>query len=123
MLGGADLIVRVSAGADDDQEETASFARRLRSELLDLDVLAEPVSEATAPDGAKGLSQLVGTLAVSLGTQTVKAIVARIRDWVSRNGRVVEVTIDGDTIKINRPTAGQQDQIVNAWLARHAPEA
>jgi hypothetical protein len=49
--------------------------------------------------------------------------VARIRDWVSRTGRTVEVTIDGDTIKVTGATAQQQETIINAWLARHAPSS
>ncbi|MFC6022242.1 hypothetical protein ACFP2T_39560 [Plantactinospora solaniradicis] len=123
---GADLVVRVIP-ADGDQEdgereELAGLARRLRAELLDLDVeLVEPLTEDTAPEGAKGLSSLAGVLGVRLGVAGLRVVVARVREWASRNGRTVEVTIDGDTVKVTGATAQQQEQLVNVWLARHAP--
>jgi len=121
MVAGSDLIVRVTP-ADDGDEETAGLARRLRAELLDLDVDAvEPVSGGVVPDGAKGLPSLAGTLAVRWGTAGLAAVLVKIRDWVTRNARSVEVTIDGDTVKVTGATAQQQEQLLNAWLARHGP--
>ncbi|HEX6075324.1 MAG TPA: hypothetical protein VFZ32_08680 [Micromonosporaceae bacterium] len=117
-----DLIVRVSSAADEDGDEAAGLARRLRAELLDLDVeMVEPLTTDTAPEGAKaGAASLVGMLGVRLGAAGLKAVLSKIRDWVSRNGRSVEVTIDGDTIKVTGATAEQQEKIMNVWLARHA---
>jgi len=115
-----DLIVRVSL-ADEDEEEVAGLARRLRAELLDLDVEAvEPLTTDNAPDGAKGAASLVGMLGVRLGVAGLKAVLGKIRDWVSRSGCGVEATIDGDTIKLTGTTTEQQEKIMNVWLARHA---
>ncbi|MGH3937856.1 MAG: effector-associated constant component EACC1 [Pseudonocardiaceae bacterium] len=121
MAAGSDLLVRIDPADDGDEEETAGLARRLRAELLDLDVDAvDAVPGGMAPEGAKGLSSLAGTLAVRWGSAGLRAVLTTIRDWVSRNGRTVEVTIDGDTVKVTRPTTAQQEKIINAWLARHA---
>jgi len=121
MVECSDLLVRVNPAGDGDEAETVGLARRLRAELLDLDIDAvEPVSEAVAPAGAKGLSSLAGMLAVRWGTAGLAAVLARIRDWVTRNGCSAEVTIDGDTVKVTGATRRQQEQLVNAWLARHA---
>jgi len=38
-----------------------------------------------------------------------------------RTGRTVEVSIGRDELKVTGVTARQQDQIIDAWLARHAP--
>ena len=123
MDDGVELVVRVTS-AEDEREEVAGLARRLRAELLDLDVESiEPLSEETVPEGAKGLSGLAGALAVRLGVVALGKVVARVRDWASRNDRTVEVTIDGDTVKITGATLQQQEQLVNVWLARHAPGA
>lgn len=121
MVKGSDLIVRVNLATDGDEEEAAGLARRLRAELLDLDVDAvESVPDGVVPEGAKGLSSLTGALAVRLGAAGLQAVLGKIRDWVSRSGRSVEVTIDGDTVKVTGATSEQQEKIINAWLARHA---
>jgi hypothetical protein len=48
-------------------------------------------------------------------------VVAAVRAWVSRTGRTVEVSIGGDVLKVTRVSAEQQEQIIDTWLARHAP--
>lgn len=107
-----DFLVRVEP--DDDEDATPW----LRSELLDLDVDAvEPVTVSTAPDGAKGVAS---TLAVWAGKAGLTAVFGKLRDWAGRNNRTVEVTIDGDTIKLTGATTAQQEQLVNTWLAKHA---
>ena len=124
VVDGSDLIVQIDPGSDSDREEVAGLARRLRAELLDLDVeLVEPLTEASAPPGAKGLASLAGALSVRLGTAGLKLVLVKVRDWVSRNGRSVELSIDGDTIKITGATPQQQEQLIGVWLARHAPSS
>ena len=106
-----------------DDEETADLVRRLRSELLDLDVDAVEPVDTDVPDGAKSGAGIGATLAVRLGATALKTLFGKLRDWVARTGRSVEVTIDGDTVKVTNPTAEQQEQLVNAWISRHAPGA
>ena len=43
-----------------------------------------------------------------------------MRGFASRTGRTVEVSIGGDELKLTGATSQQQEQIINAWLARHA---
>jgi hypothetical protein len=124
MVDGPDVIVRVSSGDDSGDEEIAALARRLRAELLDLDVeRVEALAEDAAPAGAKGLGGLVGFLGVTLGSAGLTSVLTIIRDWATRNNHAVELTIDGDTIKITRATPQQQEQLINAWVARHAGSA
>jgi hypothetical protein len=88
MVEGSDLIVRIIPADDGDEEASAGLARRLRAELLDLDVDAvEPVSADRVPEGAKGLPSLAGTLAVRWGAAGLTAVLVKVRDWVTRNGR------------------------------------
>ncbi|MFC5006327.1 hypothetical protein ACFPIJ_51965 [Dactylosporangium cerinum] len=124
MVDGPDVIVRVSPGDGGDDEEVAALVRRLRAELLELDVeRVEALTEDTAPDGAKGLGSLVGLLGVTLGSAGLSSVLAIIRDWATRNNHAVELTIDGDTVKVARATPQQQEQLINAWVARHAGSA
>jgi hypothetical protein len=121
MVEVSDLLVRVTPLVDGDEGEAAGLARWLRAELFDLDVDAvEPVSGGVVPEGAKGLSSVAGVLVVRWGAAGLQAVLARIRDWVFRNGRSVEVTIDGDTVKVTGASWEQQEKIINVWLARHA---
>ena len=117
------LIVQVLSAADSDAEELADLAAGLRAELLDLDeVLVTPYAAEAAPAGAKGLGTLAGWLVTQFGSlDGLRAAVAAVRGWAGRTGRTVEVSIDGDVLKLTGATSQQQDKIVDAWLARHAP--
>lgn len=121
MADHGELVVQVDPDGADDHDDAAALARLLRAELLDLDVAgAEPVTDDNAPGGAKGFGSVAGLLAVRLGKAALPKVLAKIRDWAGRNGRSVEVTIDGDTIKVSGASAGLQEQIAQVWLDRHA---
>lgn len=121
MVGSSELLVQVSPDTDNDQEDLAGLAWRLRAELLDLDVdTVDPLTEGNVPEGAKGMATVAGTLSVRLGEAGLKTVLTKILDWALRNGRTVEATIDGDTIKLTNATREQQAAVLDAWLARHA---
>jgi hypothetical protein len=114
----------VEAGADDGRLEI--LALLLRQELLMLDVdRVEPYQEGAAPEGSKGgLAAVAGLLSVSLapGLQTLGAVVAVIREWLRRSssGRTVKITIDGDVLELSGATGELQQQLVDAFVRRHA---
>jgi hypothetical protein len=116
------LIVQVLPAADSDAEELADLAAGLRAELLDLDEVAvTPYAAEVAPAGAKGPGTLAGWLVTQFGTlDGLRAAVTAVRGWAGRTGRTVEVSIDGDVLKLTGATSQQQEKIVDAWLARHA---
>ncbi|MGH3287112.1 MAG: hypothetical protein ACRDPD_20910 [Streptosporangiaceae bacterium] len=117
------LIVQVLPVADSDTEELADLAGRLHAELLGVDAASvAPLTADAAPEGAKGLGDVAGWLLVQFGTPDgLRAVVAAVRGWTSRTGRTVEVSIDGDALKVTGVTLQQQGEIIDAWLARHAP--
>ena len=47
----------------------------------------------------------------------------RVADWACGSGRTVEVSLDGDTLKLGRVTREEQQELTRAWLARHFVEA
>ncbi len=72
--------------------------------------------------GAKGLGDVAGWLLVQFGTPDgLRVLVDAVRGFASRTGRTVEVSIGRDKLTVTGVTARQQDQIINTWLARHAP--
>lgn len=119
-MGQADLTVRVQPLADSDDEEVADVTRRLRAQLLDLDVESvEPVGDPSAAAGAKGLETLLGWLAVGLGKEALPTVIRAVATWATRSGHNVEVTINGDTLKVRGVTSAQQERIIDEFLDRH----
>ena len=123
--GGDALLVRLEPEGQADAEELAMLADLLRSELLELDVLAvDAVEDAAQPDGAKGLGALAGLLAVRVGgLDALRAVLSTIRSWAARSQREIEVSIGGDTLHVTGVSAAQQEKIIDAWLARQSPGA
>jgi hypothetical protein len=120
-----ELILQVLPAADSDAEELADLAGELYAELLGVDAASvDPLPAEAAPEGAKGLGTLAGWLIAQVGTlDGLRATVAAVRGWASRTGRTVEVSIGGDVLKVTGATSQQQGEIIDAWLARHAPGA
>ena len=114
----------VEDGADDARLE--ELALLLRQELLMLDVRSvEPYREGEAPDGSRGgLAAIAGVLSVSLapGLQVLGSVVTVVREWLRRagGGRTVKLAIDGDTIELTGATDEVQQQLVDAFVRRHA---
>jgi hypothetical protein len=119
------VTLQVQTAPDGDSDELAAMTGRLRLELLELDIAGvNPVSEDSAPDNAKGLATLAGMLVVRLGTfGGLRAVVDSVRSWAARTGRTVEVSLDGDVLKLTGVTSDQQDRLIDGWLAQHAPGA
>lgn len=117
------LIVQVLPVTDSDAEELAVLAAELRSELLDTDATSvAPLSAEVVPEGAKGLGTVPGWLLAKFGTlDGLRAMMGAVRAFSLRTGRTVEVSIGGDKLKVTAATAQEQRQIIDAWLARHAP--
>jgi hypothetical protein len=117
------LIVQVLPVADSDAEDLADLAGGLRTDLLGVDAASvAPLTAEAAPEGAKGLGTAAGWLLVQFGTlDGLRAVLAAVHGWTARTGRTVEVSIDGDTLKVTAVTSQQQREIIDAWLARHAP--
>ncbi len=116
------LVVRVRAVQGEDDGDLLDVTALLRQELLDLDVdEVGTVETEAAPADAKGVATLAGWLAVQLGSvEMVRAVIEVLRGWAGRRRRDVEVTIGGDTLRLSAATASEQEQIIDAWLARHA---
>ncbi len=115
----------VEEGSDDARLEELALV--LRQELLATDVRAvEPYREGGVPEGTRGpgLAAIAGVLSVSLapGLQVLGSVVAVVRDWLRRSGsgRTVKITIDGDTIELSGATDAVQQQLVDAWVRKHA---
>jgi hypothetical protein len=124
-----EMQVRVAFLLDEgtDLHELDELGRRLRRSVSGLDVGEVSSVEAEAPEGARaGGVAAAGMFVVSLvkGAGGLGAIVAGARALLSRNsGRTIELSIDGDTIKVTAPSSEAQERLIDAWIQRHAAEA
>ncbi|WP_328444085.1 MULTISPECIES: effector-associated constant component EACC1 [unclassified Amycolatopsis] len=117
-------LLRLEAGDDADAEELDRLARRLRAELgeLDLDVLAVPAGEP--PEGAKAADPVtIGTLVVAFSAAggVFPGLVDTLRDWLGRQAgkHKITVTVDGDTVELERATVAERQQLIDAFVRRH----
>jgi hypothetical protein len=116
------MVLQVQPAPGDDDEDLADLTQRLRAQLLDLDVdSVDHVADTSAPEGAKGLETIVGWLAVKLGKEGLRTVLGAVVDWATRTGHSIEVTCDGETLKVTGVSSAQQERIINDYLARHAP--
>lgn len=131
MTRTVDIVV---GAADADAAELEDEVLGLRRELLELDVdeVRRPAAEGgDVPAGAKGVEMLaVSTLVVTLGQESVKALVATAVDWLRRRrgggGQErggVRIELDGDVLELRDGTSPEDRALVDAFLARHEAPA
>lgn len=112
------VSIKVSA-AGDDNRELDHLTRRLRAELLALDVEDVVIpSEPLAVDGAKGVGPELGALVVTLGNSAVLLSVCQlIRTWVLHNKNRKVVIKDGDrSIELVASSRDQHERMIDGLL-------
>ena len=122
--GLATLGIQVAAGPDAAAEEVAEATRRLRRELLELDVEAvEPATAGEAPPGTRGVElAALGALVVTLAkSQVLAGILAAVRSWLAgQQQRSVKLELDGDVLELTGVSSAEQRRLAEEWLRRHA---
>ena len=122
------LVVVVESEPDVDPYEVERLVRQLRAELKELDV--ESVVSATlenAPAGTKGVDPIsLGTLLITLSAAggVFTALIDTARDWLARHAaaRHISVTIDGDTIVLEKGSAQERRALIETYMRRHEVE-
>jgi hypothetical protein len=126
--GIVNLLLVLEPDPELDPEACERLARQLRIELAELDVESVGLAAGgTVPDGAKGTDPVtVGAVIVALSASggVFTGLIDTLRDWLGRHaGRHrISVTIDGDTIELERASAAQQRELVDAYVRRHSAE-
>jgi len=116
-------LVRLEADDEADAEDLDRLARRLRAELGELDVDLLPVP-AELPAGAKAADPVtIGSLMVAFSAAggVFPGLVETLREWLGRQaGRhKIKLTIDGDTVELERATTTERQQLIEAFVRRH----
>jgi hypothetical protein len=119
------LILQVLPDPDEDAEQLDDLTDMLREELLELDVAAvAPVMQDQAPEGAKGVvAALGGWLAIHFGPASLRAVVNAVAAWAGRSGKTVEITLNGNTLKLTGTSADVQSRMIDEFFVRQSPSA
>lgn len=118
------VIVEVDS-TDSDEDERFELAQRLRAELLELDVAGvELASGGPAPAGSKADAVTLSTILLTLGASggVFTTVVGAVRDWLLRQpdpGVVVDVTIDGDSFRIEGASTDERQRLLDVFVERH----
>jgi hypothetical protein len=123
-----DLVLVVESEPDADPDEVDRLVRQLHVELKDLDVESvSPVTAENAPLGAKGVDSVsLGALLITLSATggVFAVLVQAVGDWLARHAaaRRISVTIDGDTIVLEKSSAQERTALIEAYIRRHEVE-
>lgn len=122
------LTLELDVGPDADAEEVDELTRRLRRELLELDVESVDLSRAgPPPPGARAVDVLsLGTLIVTLAKSSgaLGTVVAVVRSWLSgAPRRTVKLELDGDVLEVSGVSLRDQRELIASWIARHEAAA
>jgi hypothetical protein len=128
-LGGGmqGVLVSVQSSADADAADVDRLMRRLRADLLEVDIdsVAAKVPEGI-PEGAKGEPASWCALLITLSSAggVFPLLINVIRDWLGRQPgqhRIV-VTIDGDSIELDKASARERSDLIDVYVRRHTRE-
>lgn len=122
--GSAQLEVQVALAEDGDARDLDDAVLALRRSLVHLDVIeVQRPAGAPAPDGARAVdAPLLGALLVTASTGGIPAVVRAIEAWLRlRSDRRVRLQLGDDAIELTGATAETERELIDAFLARHAP--
>ena len=123
MASSGQLRIELGAADEAGAEELDDATRRLRDELLELDVEdVERPAGGRAPPGTRGPELAsFGTLLVTLGPEALPLVVSAVGHWLSRQGRrSVTLELGDDRIEVGGASAEDQRRLIDAFVARHA---
>jgi hypothetical protein len=121
------LLLVLELDPEAEPDETERVSRQLRVELTQLDVEAvDPAIVAEEPEGAKGVAVDWGALLVTFSAAggVFTSLIAVARDWLARHGSAqrITMTMDNDTIILDRASMQEREELINAWVRRHSGE-
>jgi hypothetical protein len=119
-----DLVLTVEPEPEVESEDVERSVRQLRLELTGLDVESVTwLASENTPVGAKGDTFSLCTLLVTLTAAggALPILIEAIKDWLARNAvaQRISVTIDGDTLVLDKGTTQERRALIEAYLHRH----
>jgi hypothetical protein len=119
------LVLVVDPAPEADLDEVDRSLRQLRAEFKDLDIESVvTVTSPSMPRGAKGVDSVsLGTLLITLTATggVLPIVIETARDWLARHAAAqrISVTIDGDTIVLEKGSMQERSALIEAYVRRH----
>ncbi|WP_329266767.1 effector-associated constant component EACC1 [Streptomyces sp. NBC_01451] len=123
-----EVLLVVAPDPQLDPEAAERVPRLLKAEVADLDIESiRPGPSTPVPDAAKGTDAVtVGAIVVALSASggVLAALIETVRDWLARSSarHRVSLTIDGDTIELERASDAERRDLIDAYIRRHTGE-
>ncbi|MYS22176.1 hypothetical protein GA0115240_138553 [Streptomyces sp. DvalAA-14] len=121
-----DVLLNLTPDSEADAADSDRLTARLRAELrtLDLHTLRVP-PEGAPPGGAKAVDPVtVGAVVLGLSAPSgiLTSLVGLLQDWLGRQSarHRVSITIDGDTLVLEKASPEERRQLIAAFVRRHA---
>lgn len=113
------LVVVVDPG--EEATDVVPWTLRLLDELSTRDDLVVEAVTDPAPERSKAVGGVIGALVAKVSDPTAfRRLVQVVRDWATRTDRTVEITLDGDVLKLTRASSEQQQLLVETFVGRHS---
>jgi Effector Associated Constant Component 1 len=121
------LLLMLELDPEAEPDEAERLGRQLRVELTQLDVEAvDPATPPEEPEGAKGVAVDWGALLVTFSAAggVFTSLIAVARDWLTqhRSAQRITMTIDNDSIILDRASVQERQELISAWVRRHSGE-
>ncbi|MET7984944.1 hypothetical protein [Streptomyces sp. NPDC005281] len=117
-----DAVLVFTDEADPEGAEDSMSLLAEELSLLDLSHVRQP-TDGPAPDGTRaGQAVICTTLLVgTTSAATLRALVALVQDWLARrNSGSIDMTIDGEELRLTSVSRADQRRAVELFVARHA---
>jgi hypothetical protein len=117
----SEAILSIITDGDDADLERLEINLRRELYLLD-EVTIEPVTSGEVPEGARALEAIaIGQLLVKFGPDALKLLSTTVRAWLQRSSaRSVELTINGDSIKLGKASSDDQERLLALFISNHS---
>jgi hypothetical protein len=117
-----ELSLKINGTPESENEELELITRRLREEILKLDVEdVDLVKAGEIPKGARAgdiitLGSLLVTLAASGGV--LPSIINAVQSWLGRTKESHSITLEvgGDKLEVTGISSQTQQQLIDTWL-------
>jgi hypothetical protein len=117
-----ELSLKINSMSESEDEELELITRRLREEILKLDVEnVDLVKAGETPKGARsGDVVALGSLLVTLATSggVIPSLINTVQSWLGRTekGHSITLEIDGDKLEVTGISSQKQQQLIDTWI-------